>query len=71
MKREIVEYVTKCLVCQQVKPEWQKPAGLLNPLPVPEWKLEHVTMDFLFGLPKNSTGIDEVWVIVDRLRKTT
>ena len=35
MKREIVEFVAKCLVCQQVKTEHQKPGGLLQPLPIP------------------------------------
>ncbi|KAA0041502.1 DNA/RNA polymerases superfamily protein [Cucumis melo var. makuwa] len=39
MKREITEYVAKCLIYQQVKPESQRPARLLNPLLVPEWKL--------------------------------
>ncbi|KAA0066738.1 DNA/RNA polymerases superfamily protein [Cucumis melo var. makuwa] len=39
MKREIAEYVDRCLICQQVKPVRQRPGGLLNPLPVPEWKL--------------------------------
>ena len=52
MKREIAECVAKCLVCQQVKPERQRPGGLLRPLPIPEWKWEHITMDFLFGLPR-------------------
>ncbi|TYK15231.1 putative Retrotransposon protein [Cucumis melo var. makuwa] len=37
MKHEIADYVAKCLICQQVKHERQRPAGLLNPLPVPEW----------------------------------
>ncbi|KAL0561549.1 hypothetical protein IC582_001983 [Cucumis melo] len=70
MKREIVDYVAKCLICQQVKPERQRPAGLLNPLAVLEWKWEHVTMDFLFGLPRTMNGNDGIWVIVDRLTKT-
>ncbi|KAL0555993.1 hypothetical protein IC582_004496 [Cucumis melo] len=70
MKREITEYVAKCLIYQQVKPESQRPARLLNPLLVPEWKWEHVTMDFLFGLPRTSSGFDGIWVIVDRLMKT-
>ena len=35
MKREVVEYVSNFLVCQQVKAERQKPSGLLQPLPIP------------------------------------
>ena len=36
MKREIAEYVTRCLICQQVMPERQKPVGSLNLRPIPE-----------------------------------
>ncbi|KAL0553650.1 hypothetical protein IC582_007550 [Cucumis melo] len=71
MKQEIAEYVDRCLICQQVKPVRQRPGGFLNPLSVPEWKWEHITMDFLFGLPRTSSGHDGIWVIVDRLTKTT
>ncbi|KAA0043380.1 pol protein [Cucumis melo var. makuwa] len=39
MKREVAEFVSRCLVCQQVKAPRQKPAGLLQPLSIPEWKL--------------------------------
>ncbi|TYK09557.1 DNA/RNA polymerases superfamily protein [Cucumis melo var. makuwa] len=53
-----------------VKPVRQRPGGFLNPLPVPEWKWEHITRDFLFGLPRTSSGHDSIWVIVDRLTKT-
>ncbi|KAI5316249.1 hypothetical protein L3X38_045425 [Prunus dulcis] len=70
MKKEIAEYVRKCLVCQQVKAERQKPSGLLQPLPVPEWKWEHITMDFVFKLPRTRNKHDGVWVIVDRLTKS-
>ena len=38
MKREAAEYVSKCFICQQVKAERQKPSGLLQHLPFPEWK---------------------------------
>ncbi|WRX16227.1 Reverse transcriptase domain - like 10 [Theobroma cacao] len=51
LKRDVAEFVSKCLVCQQVKAEHQKPAGLLQPLPVPEWKWEHIAMDFVTALP--------------------
>ena len=70
MKKEIAEYVSKCLQCQQDKAEHQKPGGLLQPLHIPEWKWEHVTMDFVVGLPRTSRGMDSVWVIVDKLTKS-
>ncbi|GAU50497.1 hypothetical protein TSUD_242400 [Trifolium subterraneum] len=71
MKTEIAEFVSRCIVCQQVKIEHQKPAGPLQPLEIPEWKWEHITMDFLSGLPRNQKGEDSIWVIVDRLTKST
>ena len=71
MKREIVEFVAKCLVCNQVKAEHQKPTGLLQSLPIPEWKWEHITMDFVVGLPRSPKGHDSIWVIVDRLTKSS
>ncbi|KAL0553594.1 hypothetical protein IC582_007494 [Cucumis melo] len=61
MKQEIAGYVDRCLICQQVKPVRQRPGGFLNPFPVPEWKWEHITMDFLFGLPCTSSGHDGIW----------
>ncbi|GAB2236277.1 hypothetical protein Droror1_Dr00028206, partial [Drosera rotundifolia] len=70
MKKSIAEFVARCLVCQQVKIEHQKPAGLLQPLPIPEWKWEHVTMDFVTGLPLTQRGHDGIWVVVDRLTKS-
>ncbi|KAM2086275.1 hypothetical protein ACFX1R_023827 [Malus domestica] len=38
MKREIAEYVSRCIICQQVKAERKKPFGRMQPLPVPQWK---------------------------------
>ncbi|GJX08935.1 putative reverse transcriptase domain-containing protein [Tanacetum coccineum] len=35
------------------------------------WKWENITMDFVTKLPKTSTGQDTIWVIVDRLTKST
>ena len=70
MKRHVRDFVRRCLTCQQVKAEHQKPAGLLQPLEVAEWKWEHVTMDFVTHLPWTPQGHDVVWVIVDRLTKS-
>ena len=69
MKREIADYVSRCLTCQQVKAEHQRPTGLLQPLQIPEWKWEHITMDFVVGLPTTQKGHYEFLVIVDRLTK--
>ena len=53
MKKEVAEYLAHYLECQEVKEEHQHPAGLLQPLPIPEWKWETISMDFIIGLPKN------------------
>ena len=52
MKKEIAEWVSKCYTCQRVKAEHQCPSGLLQPLDIPEWKWEHLAMDFVVGLPR-------------------
>ncbi|KAL0560205.1 hypothetical protein IC582_000605 [Cucumis melo] len=70
MKREVAEFVSRCLVCQQVKAPRQKPAGLLQPLSIPEWKWENVSMDFIIGLPRTLRGFTVIWVVVDRLTKS-
>ena len=69
MKKDISEYVSKCLTCQQVKVEHQVPSGLLNPLPILQWKWDNITMDFVFDFPLTQRKHDAVWVIVDRLTK--
>ncbi|KAA0040400.1 ty3-gypsy retrotransposon protein [Cucumis melo var. makuwa] len=53
-----------------VKASRQKPAGLLQPLSVPEWKWENVSMDFITGLPRTLRGLTVIWVVVDRLTKS-
>ncbi|EOY21236.1 Uncharacterized protein TCM_012637 [Theobroma cacao] len=70
IKRDIAEFVAKCLTCQQIKAEHQKPSSTLQPLPIPEWKWEHVTMDFVLGLSRTQSGKDAIWVIVYRLTKS-
>ncbi|KAM1084808.1 hypothetical protein ACFX19_023463 [Malus domestica] len=70
MKREIAEYVSRCAICQQVKAERKKPFGLMQPLPVPQWKWENITMDFVYKLPCTRNGYDGIWVIVDWLTKS-
>jgi hypothetical protein len=69
MKRDIMEYMTLCDTCQRLKMKHQRPAGLLQPLKIPEWKWEEVRMDFIVGLSCTQAGYDLIWVIVDHLTK--
>ena len=57
MKRDISKFVSRCLVCQQVKAEHQVPSGLLQPIRIPEWKWDGIAMDFVSGLPLTQTFI--------------
>ena len=59
------------MTCQQIKALHQKPLGLLQPLPIPEWKWERIYMDFVTGLPRSPKGHEAIWVIVDWMTKTT
>jgi hypothetical protein len=69
MKREIAEFVAICDSCQRTKAEHQRPAGLLQPLRIPQWKWDEIGMDFIVGLPRTRTSYDSIWVVVDRLTK--
>jgi hypothetical protein len=69
LKKDIADYLAKCLECQQVKAEHQHPVGLLQPLPIPEWKWETISMDFITGLPKSTKKNDAIMVVVDKLSK--
>jgi hypothetical protein len=69
MKRAIAEYVALCDSCQRDKAECQRPVGLLQPLKIPEWKWEEISMDFIVCLPKTQSGYDSIWVIMDHLSK--
>jgi IS30 family transposase len=71
MKREIAEYVARCDSCQRIKAEHQRPAGLLQPLQIPQWKWDEIGMDFIVGLPRTRAVYDSIWVVVDRLPKAT
>jgi hypothetical protein len=69
MKSDIACFVAHCDVCRRIKVEHQNPSGLLQPLPIPVWKWDEVSMDFITGLPRTKNGHDSVWVIVDRFNK--
>ncbi|WIA44486.1 hypothetical protein OEZ86_007230 [Tetradesmus obliquus] len=69
MTRTVRHYVASCPSCQCNKPRSDLPAGLLQPLPVPEKKFEQITMDLITDLPPTARGHDAVVTFVDRLSK--
>jgi hypothetical protein len=69
MKIEIASYVARCDTCRHVKAVHMKNAGPLQSLPIPTWKWEDISMDFIVGLPKTAKGFDSIWVIIDWLTK--
>nr|GFA58228.1 retrotransposon protein, putative, Ty3-gypsy subclass [Tanacetum cinerariifolium]GFA59881.1 retrotransposon protein, putative, Ty3-gypsy subclass [Tanacetum cinerariifolium] len=55
---------------KNVKIEHQWASGLLQPLDIPVWKWDEISMDFVTGLPQTQRRHDAIWVVVDRLTKS-
>jgi hypothetical protein len=53
-----------------VKDEQQHLDVLLQPLPIPEWKWEVISLDFITGLPKTQKQNDSIMVVIHKLRKS-
>jgi hypothetical protein len=69
MKVDITKYVAECDTFR-VKDSHLKSVGVLQPLTVPLWTWDDISMDFIVGLPLTARNKDSMWVIVDRLTKT-
>jgi len=70
MKIEIARYVAQCDTCRKVKAIHLRSTAELQPLPIPAWKWDDISMDFIVGLPRTAKDFDSIWVIVDRLTET-
>jgi hypothetical protein len=70
IKRETARYVSECDTYRKVKAEYMKPRGLLQPLSIPAWKWDDISMEFIVGLPMTARKFDSIWVIMDRLSKS-
>ncbi|KAJ9528839.1 hypothetical protein QJQ45_000116 [Haematococcus lacustris] len=69
MRADVRHYVTNCDACQRNKASRQVPGGLLNPLSIPGYRWESVTMDLVVKLPVGVHGYGSICVVVDRLSK--
>jgi hypothetical protein len=70
MKKEVANYISKCLECQKVKTEHRHPTSLLQPLPILKWKWKVFTVDFITKLPRTMKKHYSIMVVVDKLTKT-
>jgi len=70
MKRDVTSFVQQCGLCQQAKHTNTQPAGLLQPLPVPQGAWRDISLDFVEGLPKVDI-YSVILVVVDRFTKYT
>ena len=71
MKRDIVDFVSKCPDCQQIKVEHQKPGGMTQEIDIPTWKWDVINMDFITGLPRTRRQHDFILVITDRMTQSS
>jgi hypothetical protein len=70
MMHETARYVSECDTCRKVKADYMNAGGLLQPLSIPDWKWDDISMDFIVGLPMTARKFDSIWVLVDRLIKS-
>ena len=52
---------------KRVKAKHQKPTGLLQSMPIHEWKWDKLGMDFITGFPRTQSGYDSIQVVADLL----
>ncbi|KAH9109213.1 hypothetical protein AeMF1_015687 [Aphanomyces euteiches] len=68
MFKSVARYIAACDVCQRVKssPSVRAP---LQPLQIPDDLWASVSMDYIFGLPRDNRGNTGIWTCVDRASK--
>ncbi|WVZ76324.1 LOW QUALITY PROTEIN: hypothetical protein U9M48_024308 [Paspalum notatum var. saurae] len=62
---QIAKYVSECDVCQRVKADHLKPAGMFQPLAVLAWKWKDIHMDFIAYLALRRDTIPFGWLLID------
>ncbi|KAI3686136.1 hypothetical protein L1987_79809 [Smallanthus sonchifolius] len=70
MRADVKDFVSHCQICQQTKPSFLAPSGLLQPLPIPQAVFEDIAMDFITCLPV-SQGKTVIMKEMHRINGTT
>lgn len=65
----MAEFMVRCLDFKQVKAQCKHPSGLLQPIPILEWKWGLISMDFIIVFPRASRHNDSSMVVVEGLTK--
>lgn len=68
LQRDVIDFVHNCSICNISKSSHQCPAGLLQPLPIPQRPWSHISIDFITDLP-NSRGFTTILTVIDRFSK--
>ncbi|KAI2645467.1 Transposon Tf2-6 polyprotein [Labeo rohita] len=68
-RADTIKFVNQCTVCNQTKVPHRLPAGLLQPLPVPQRPWSHISVDFITDLPP-SNGYTTILTVIDRFSKS-
>jgi len=68
MVRDLKQFVRECDACQRLKSDTCFPAGLLQPLAIPNRPRLDISMDFMEGLPRSQQK-SVVFMVVDKFTK--
>jgi len=68
LRKDVERFVRNCFVCRRIKATRHAPYGVVKQLSVPDRPWQHLSVDFVTGLPQ-SKGYDAICVFVDRLTK--
>jgi Reverse transcriptase (RNA-dependent DNA polymerase)/RNase H-like domain found in reverse transcriptase/Integrase zinc binding domain/Chromo (CHRromatin Organisation MOdifier) domain len=71
LRDDVTHYIATCPLCSMNKVPHTRPAGLIQPLPVPPRRFGSISMDFIGELPDTSSEpqYNSILVIMDRLTK--
>ncbi|POS82116.1 hypothetical protein EPUL_006419, partial [Erysiphe pulchra] len=68
LRSDCIRYVQNCTKCRQSHRPKGKTPGLLKPLPIPQYRWQHICVDFK-SFPPDRSGYNCIVVFIDRLSK--